>query len=216
MGVAALVLGIISILIAFIPFCGVIAFLPALIGFILGIVFVVGGKKRNEPVGIGIAGLVLNLIALLVIIIGLLIRSYLTRLNLLLVPRIAAVVIVVVGIMAFVSIVGYKLGFTAGLQVTLFPMIIISWTIERMSVLWEEQGAKEVLRQGGGSLLVSILTLMVMSNSYIQYLTFTFPELLLLLLAVILAIGAYSGYRFTEFIRFEPMIRGDKNAPGNS
>ena len=35
--------------------------------------------------------------------------------------------------------------------------IIISWTIERMSILWEEEGPKEVLIQGGGSLLTASL-----------------------------------------------------------
>ena len=52
MGIAALILGIISIVIALIPVCGSIAFVPALVGLILGIVDTVkkgkaGEKKRN-------------------------------------------------------------------------------------------------------------------------------------------------------------------------
>lgn len=34
MGVASLVLGIISIIVGFVPFCGIIALLPAILGFI--------------------------------------------------------------------------------------------------------------------------------------------------------------------------------------
>ena len=45
MGIAALVLGIVSIIIAFVPFCGIIAFLPALVGLILGIIDLVIKNK---------------------------------------------------------------------------------------------------------------------------------------------------------------------------
>lgn len=68
MGIAALILGIISIIIGFIPLCGVIALLPAFIGLILGIVDVVLKAKKNEPKGISIAGIVLSAIAMVIII----------------------------------------------------------------------------------------------------------------------------------------------------
>ena len=67
MGIAALILGIISIIIGFIPLCGAIALLPAIIGLILGIVDVIGKSKKGEPKGISIAGLVLSAIAIAVI-----------------------------------------------------------------------------------------------------------------------------------------------------
>ena len=40
-------------------------------------------------------------------------------------------------------------------------MIILAWTIERMSVLWDEEGAHEVLIQGAGSLLTASLAFSV-------------------------------------------------------
>lgn len=82
---------------------------------------------------------------------GLWIRYYLSYLNLLLVARITAVVIVVIFIMAVLSIVSYKLGFDQVLTVTFLPTIILAWTIERMSILWEEEGIHEVLIQGGAA-----------------------------------------------------------------
>ncbi|MCH2206041.1 MAG: inactive transglutaminase family protein [Lentisphaerales bacterium] len=141
-----------------------------------------------------------------VLTLGLLIRFYLSRLNLLLVPRISAVVISVVMLMAFISVLSYKLGLEEGISVTLFPMIIISWTIERVSILWEEHGGKDVMLQMGGSLFVSILVYFVMTNSFIQYFTFSFPESLLILLALVLIVGTYTGYRLTELTRFEPLV----------
>ena len=67
MGIAALVLGIISVIIGFIPFCGVIAFLPAIVGVILGIIDIVLKKKKQEKIGISIAGLVLSILAIIII-----------------------------------------------------------------------------------------------------------------------------------------------------
>jgi hypothetical protein len=46
-----------------------------------------------------------------------------------------------------------------------------------------------------------------MTNEYVQFLTFMFPELLLVLLAFILAVGTYTGYRLTELWRFEPLVK---------
>ncbi len=146
---------------------------------------------------------------LIVVGVGLLIRGYLSRLNLLLVPRIAAVLIVVIALYVGLSIAGHKMGLSGALSITFFPMIIISWTIERMSVLWEEEGPKEVLIQGGGSLLTATLAYLVMTERHIAYLFFAFPELLLVVLAIILAIGQYTGYRLSELRRFEPLARGE-------
>ncbi|RRJ84057.1 inactive transglutaminase family protein [Aestuariirhabdus litorea] len=147
-------------------------------------------------------------IFLIIVSIGLWIRSYLSNLNLLLVARISAVVIVVILLMAAMSILSNKLGLTQALTVTFFPMIILAWTIERMSILWEEDGPKEVVMQGGGSLLVAVIAYLAMTNRLVEHLTFNFPELLLVLLGIILLVGQYTGYRLSELRRFQPMVEG--------
>jgi len=76
----------------------------------------------------------------LVISIGLLLRSWLSRLNLLLVPRIASVLAFVIIIFAAIGIASHKLGIPWGLKVTFFPMIMTAWTVERLSIRWEEDG----------------------------------------------------------------------------
>ncbi len=151
--------------------------------------------------------LIVGLIMFLVIVgFGLLIRSYLSHMNLLLVARISAVVIVVIAIMSVMSILSYKLGLDEVLSITFFPMIILAWTIERMSILWEEEGAKEVFIQGGGSLFVATLAYFAMSNTLVGHLTFNFPELLFVVLAIIIMLGTYSGYRLSELMRFKSMV----------
>jgi hypothetical protein len=152
--------------------------------------------------------LLLGLLLFLVLVsVGLILRSYLSHLNLLLVPRIASVLVFVIIIFAAIGILSHKIGWESGLAITYFPMIITSWTIERMCVLWEEDGPKEVLIQGGGSLLTASLAYLLMVQPIVKHLTFNFPELLLVLLAIIIMIGTYSGFRLLELFRFEPMTR---------
>jgi hypothetical protein len=81
-------------------------------------------------------------------------------------------------------------------------MIIIAWTIERLSILWEEEGPKAVATQGGGSLFVATIAYLFMQARPVQHLTFNFPELNLVLLAMILVMGQYTGYKLTELRRF--------------
>lgn len=141
----------------------------------------------------------------LLVALGLSIRFLLERLRLLLVPRLGAVLIVVVMLMLIISVVAHKLGLETGLSVALFPMVIIAMTIERMSVVWEERGAGDAFRAGLGSLLVAALAYMAMGMDWLEHLVFAFPELLLLVLALVLLVGRYTGYRLTELRRFRPI-----------
>jgi hypothetical protein len=139
--------------------------------------------------------------------IGLLFRFYLEYLQLLLVPRLAAVLIIVIILMLLISLLSQQLGIERGLSVALFPMVIIAMTIERMSLVWEELGAGEALKQGFGSLAVAALAYLLMTNSHLEHLIFVFPELLLLMLAITLLLGRYTGYRLTELWRFRAMLK---------
>lgn len=138
----------------------------------------------------------------LVVAIGLFIRSYLSDLNLLLVARIATLVILVIGMISVFSVMSYRLGLMGGLTISFFPMIILAWTIERMSIIWEEEGPKEVLIQGGGSLLVAVLAFLLMDLAIVRHLAFNFPELHLCVLALVMVLGRYTGYRLLELNRF--------------
>lgn len=139
---------------------------------------------------------------------GLSIRLYLEHLKLLVVPRLASVLFVVVLLMALLSILTHKLGLERGLSVALFPMVILTMTIERMSIVWEERGATEALQQGLGSLVVAAIAYLIMDIKYVEHLAFVFPELLLVLLAGTLLLGRYYGYRLLELRRFKQLVKG--------
>jgi hypothetical protein len=138
---------------------------------------------------------------------GLLARFYLDQLRLLLVPRLAAILTVVILLMIFISVISLNLGLDSGLSVALFPMVILAMTIERMCITWDERGASEALKSGIGSLVAAVISYWAMSYEPLQYLIFAFPELLLILLALILWFGQYRGYRLFELKRFKVLAR---------
>jgi hypothetical protein len=115
----------------------------------------------------------------------------------------------VIAIISLFSVLSFRFGLNAGLQITFFPMIILSWTIERMSILWEEEGPKEVLIQGGGSMLTAVLAYLAMNNPWIRHITFNFLGVQLILMAFILMLGNYTGYRLLELRRFKPVTEDD-------
>lgn len=143
----------------------------------------------------------------IVVGVGLIMRSYLSSLNLLLVPRIASVLVFVIILYAAIGVLSTKMGWQGGLKVTYFPMIILSWTIERMSVLWDESGGHNVMIECSGSLLTASLAYLLMSNTFVSDTVFLYPELLLVLLGIIVAIGSYSGFRLSDLRRFAPLER---------
>ncbi|NNF40708.1 MAG: hypothetical protein HKN64_04965, partial [Woeseiaceae bacterium] len=141
------------------------------------------------------------------ILLGLSIRFLLDRLRLLLVPRLSAVLIVVVILMLMISLMSHRLGLESGLSVALFPMVIIAMTIERMSVVWEERGPVDAIRAGFGSLIVAVMAYIAMGMPWLEHLVFTFPELLLVVLSLVLLTGRYTGYRLTELRRFKVLAK---------
>lgn len=144
----------------------------------------------------------------LLVTLGLTIRFLLEHLRLLLVPRLGSILIVVVMLMLTISMMSHRLGLEMGLSVALFPMVIISMTIERMSVVWEERGPVDAIRAGVGSMIVAVVAYTFMVMPWLEHLMFTFPELLLVLLAVVMLIGRYTGYRLTELRRFKELVKG--------
>jgi len=150
---------------------------------------------------------------ILIVSLGLFFRFYLERLRLLLVPRLAAVVTIVVLLMTAISIISHQLGMETGLSVSLFPMVIISMVIERMSVVWEERGAFTSIREGLGSLAMAALAYLAMSIDVLAYWVTVYPEINLIVLGVIIALGRYTGFRLLELRRFRQLASDTDSAP---
>ena len=137
--------------------------------------------------------------------IGLSLRSYLEHLKLQLMARLSVVLTFVVIMIGLISLFSYKLGLEVGLSVALFPMVILTMVIERMSIVWEERGGPQSMKVAIGTLVVAILCHLLMVWSPLVYLVFTFPGILLVLAAFMVFMGHYRGYRLTELVRFRAM-----------
>ncbi len=143
----------------------------------------------------------------LLVSLGLIARFYLEKLRLLLVPRLGAILTVVVLLMLMTSVISQNLGLESGLSAALFPMVILTMTIERMCISWDERGASDAIKSGVGSLVAAVIAYFAMTYQPLQYLIFAFPELLLIVLALNLWFGQYRGYRLFELLRFSALSR---------
>lgn len=185
--------------------------LGALVVVVLRVLVGLKTSGTFMPLLIALAFLEMSLSAglvtfLLLVSAGLVLRQLLAHLNLLLVARVAAVIVCVIGMIALFAVVSFHTGITTGMKVTLFPMIILAWTIERMSILWEEDGPMEVVKQGGGSLITATFAFLLMDVYEVRYWMFNFLGLQLIVLALILVVGSYTGYRLFELWRFSPFV----------
>jgi 7 transmembrane helices usually fused to an inactive transglutaminase/Inactive transglutaminase fused to 7 transmembrane helices len=148
---------------------------------------------------------------------GLSFRFLLERLNLILVPRLSAVLVMVVMLMLGISLMSHELDIDHGISIALFPIVILTMVIERMSITWEESGSFEAIKEGIGSLVIAVIGYFVMTNDQLEYLMFSFPELLLLILAICIMAGRYTGYRLSEIIRFKDLANEEiKDVESNS
>jgi hypothetical protein len=154
-----------------------------------------------------------------VVAIGLLIRNYFHHLKLLMVPRLAAVLTVVVIVLSLITLLAHQLGWVVGLSIALFPIVILTMTIERMTLIWEEHGAEEAMKIGAQSLIASVVAYVAMNSDMLGHIIFVFPELLLVVLALTMLIGRYNHYKLTEYMRFRQLQRSlrarERESEGN-
>lgn len=156
-------------------------------------------------------GLIPGLISFTFIVgLGVIIRSFLSKLNLLLVPRISAVVIFVILIIQAFTIIGYHFKWNIASSALFFPIIIMAWIIERASITWEEEGMKNAAKEVFNSVFVAIITYFIIVDPYIRHIMFAFNELNLVILFIVMLLGTYTGYRLNELIRFAPLSQKEK------
>jgi hypothetical protein len=156
---------------------------------------------REMQLGYGIA------LFTIITALGLSLRSYLEHLKLQMLPRLSVVLTFVVVLIATISLLSHKLGLERGLSVALFPMVILTMTIERLSITWEERGGGHAMKVAIGTLFAASLAHLLMTVPELNYFIFTFPAVLLILVGFMLAMGRYRGYRLTELFRFKAFLK---------
>jgi len=156
---------------------------------------------RETQLGFGI------ILFTIITTLGLSLRSYLEHLKLQMLPRLSVVLTFVVVLIAVISLLSHKLGLERGLSVALFPMVILTMTIERLSITWEERGGPHAFKVGVGTIIAASLAHVLMNIPELTYFVFTFPAILMVLVGFMLAMGRYRGYRLTELFRFKALLK---------
>jgi ribose/xylose/arabinose/galactoside ABC-type transport system permease subunit len=121
------------------------------------------------------------------------------------VPRLAAVLCMVVALITIIMLIFKDSDFSVGVSVALFPVVIMTMFIERMSNMWEEKGAKGALIAFIGTMVMACIVYLIAVNDYVKHAMITFPELLFVIFGCCLILGRYNGYRLTEYLRFRQL-----------
>ena len=134
-------------------------------------------------------------------------RAALDHLKILVIPRLSIIVSAVVILVLLMMVAGYRLGQDRLLYVSLMPFVIMTWTIERFSVLQIEDGTATALKALFGTLAVAVVSYYVIAIHSLRAYLFAFPEALFIIMALLLLLGRYTGIRAVELWRFREFRR---------
>jgi hypothetical protein len=104
--------------------------------------------------------------------------------------------------MAGLTLVGATLGVGPLLNISIFPMVIMSNVIENFAASQVEFGTRQALRMTATTLLLSITCYLVVDRGGLQSLVLAFPEILLATVAFDVLLGKWRGLRLLEYVRF--------------
>jgi hypothetical protein len=140
-----------------------------------------------------------------VVLIGYVVRRWINKFRLLLVPRLSIILTLVIIFFTVFALIGNKVGLRELMAVGLLPFVILTMTIERFFVITEEAGAREGIWTAAGSAAVATITYEIIQFEPLQLTFFVYPELLFAVAAVQVLLGRYTGYRLSELIRFRKL-----------
>jgi hypothetical protein len=164
-------------------------FMPVLIALAL----------RGFPLHLGLV------LVAVVIALGYFARFALERLRLLMVPRLSIMLCFVVLAVTLFALTGQDTGMGALFAGALLPIVILTMLIERVYITTSEEGAREALLRAFWSVGVAAAIHPIFRNVHAEYLMFSFPELVLVVMGLLVWIGGYMGYRVTDLLRFREL-----------
>jgi len=188
--VAALVMAVLRNLVG-IPTYG--TFLPILLAFAL----------RGTSLGIGLT------MVTSVLVLAILGRVGLERLRLLLVPRLAFLLCLIVLTVVGMSLLGRGFENRDLYRGVLFPMVILTMMAERVTITMQEEGARAALIRVGSTASVVLALSPIFQNELAEHLVFGFPEIIIGIMGLLVWIGGYTGYRLSDLVRFRSFAGPD-------
>lgn len=151
----------------------------------------------------------------MVLAVGIVTRLLLERLRLLVVPRLALLLCVVVLAVAGLALLGHGLEQRDLYTGILFPIVILTMLIERFSITMAEEGIGQALWKAGSSTLMAMAVYPVFRSATAEHLMFSFPELVFVVMGLLVLMGGYTGYRLAELVRFRLLAAPSSLAIGD-
>jgi transglutaminase-like putative cysteine protease len=141
-----------------------------------------------------------------IIVLGWVLRAVLDKLKVLLIPKLAVILSSIIVLILFILVAGYHGGEKGIYYITLFPLVILTWLIERFAISQVEDGTKTALLTLLGTIIVGIVIYFAMKIHVVEVYLFAFPELLLIIISILLLLGRYTGIRVLEIWRFRELL----------
>jgi hypothetical protein len=144
---------------------------------------------------------------LLTVLVGWGLRHLLERFHLLLVPRVSAVLTLLVLFLLVAMVLARRLGEAPTQYLSLFPLVILTHLVERFWTVEAEDGTTASFRTLLGTVAVALVISLALSPRAVGDWLFRHPETLGVVLAAQLLLGRYTGYRLSELYRFQDLLR---------
>jgi hypothetical protein len=133
------------------------------------------------------------------------VRILVARLHLLLVPRLCLMLCLVVLVVTGLSLTGRELEVNVLYSGVLFPIVILTMLVERLSISLDEEGTRNSMVRLGWTIAVTMAVYPLFQSESASHLMFGYPELVFVIMGVLVWIGGYTGYRLSEIIRFRSL-----------
>lgn len=141
---------------------------------------------------------------------GFLLRFILKKMQLLAIPHLSIILTAVVIMLCVFAVFNRELRIFREFTPALFPIVITTIFIERFGLMLEEEGLQNTLGALAGTVIIATITYGIFSIRTLQSIVFTHPETLLVLIAIFIMVGKYTGYRLSELVRFREFIRKEE------
>jgi hypothetical protein len=151
-----------------------------------------------------VAGVFLLVVVLTV---GWVARRGLARLNLLQVPRSAAMLTLVVTLLLVYVLYSNSRGRPVAGVLPFLPLVIVTGLVERFWTTEEEDGTATAVRTMSATLLMAAGVFIVVRWESVSRTMMAHPELLGLIAAGQMLLGRYTGYRVVELYRFRELAK---------
>lgn len=134
-------------------------------------------------------------------------RGGLERLRLLMVPRLSILLCIVVLFVTGLALAAQASWLPNLFAGVVFPIVILTMLVERIYITAAEEGLQEALIRGLWSVGVAAVVHPLLRSPNASYLMFSFPELVVAIIGLLIWIGGYTGYRLADLVRFRALAR---------